>query len=140
MCFDRAARHAEYGIDGGLLGLFGGHGRPARRGRFCGLNTAEAEDADKLVILQQVKKVIGVGGEKELMAFFVVIVPEHIKKNALQRGVHAKIRLLQKEESTIAELGDNGIGADDQTLHAIAKIVDRMILAVSNLQVDNVID
>jgi hypothetical protein len=53
--------------------------------------------------------------------------------------VHAQIWLLQEKETTPLKLCDNWIRADDQTLHAITKSIDRPVFALSNLDVDNIV-
>jgi hypothetical protein len=73
------------------------------------------------------------------MTFLYIRVSQNFEKYALKRWVHAQIWLLQEKETTLLELCDNWISADDQALHSIAKSIDRPVFALSNLDVDNIV-
>ena len=53
--------------------------------------------------------------------------------------MHAKIGLLQEKQAAWLCFGDDGIGADDQALHAIAEIINGSLLFVSNLDVNDIV-
>jgi hypothetical protein len=46
--------------------------------------------------------------------------------------MHAKIGFLQEKQAAWLRFGDDGIGADDQALHAIAKIINGSLIIVPN--------
>ena len=53
--------------------------------------------------------------------------------------MHAKIGFLQEKQAAWFCFSDDGIGADDQALHAIAKIIDRPLIFIANPDVNHIV-
>ena len=79
------------------------------------------------------------GGDEELMPHLAVVSFEHLQKSALQGGMHAKIGFLQKEQASFLSFGNDGIGADDQALHAIAEIINGSLIFIANPNVNHIV-
>jgi hypothetical protein len=79
------------------------------------------------------------GGNEELMPHLAVVCLEYLQKSALKGGMHAKIGFLQEKQAAWFGFGDDGIGADDQALHAIAQIINGIFLVSANLDVNYIV-
>ena len=78
-------------------------------------------------------------GKKKLMSHASMTVAQHIQERALEGGMHAQIRLLQKEHAARFRLRDDRISRNDQTLHAITQGMDGSLRLITDLEIKNII-